>query len=260
MNDQLKSGIMGFKTKRQKFGVSSLLFLVLFGAAFTAAGVFAIKSNEVNAGWKTVGGKTVSSSSYISDGSKMYTPVVEFKVDGQSYTTTSRMSSSSAPRVGEGRQVAYNPSRPDESKVIEGIGSTWWLYLFPIVGIVCLVAAPYTFIRSLKRGGDIDKLMRSGQKLQGVLVDVQSQGSSGDSGYKIVVAAIDTAGVVQNYTSDSLTGIGALAMADFRNKPIPIDVYVDPTNVQSYYVDVSDIPNLTPERISELIKFATQNK
>ena len=102
--------------------------------------------------------------------------------------------------------------------------------------------------------------MQSGQKLQGILVDVQSEGSDNNSGYKIVVSATDTSGAVQNYVSDSLTGIGGLAIADFRSNPIPIDVYIDPANPQNYYVDVADIPNLTPERIGELIKSAMQNK
>ena len=60
----------------------------------------------------------------------------------------------------------------------------------------------------------------------------------------------------QKYKSDSLTGIGGLAMADFRTNPIPIDVFIDPSNPAEYYVDVSDVPNLTPERIATLIKNA----
>ena len=49
-------------------------------------------------------------------------------------------------------------------------------------------------------------------------------------------------------------------MADFRNNPIAIDVYIDTTNPKKYYVDISDIPNLTPERIQELIKSALDRK
>ena len=72
------------------------------------------------------------------------------------------------------------------------------------------------------------------------------------------MSATDNTGVVQNYVSDSLNGVAGLAMADFQNNPILIDVYVDLINPQNYYVDISDIPNLTPQRISELIQAASQ--
>jgi hypothetical protein len=102
-------------------------------------------------------------------------------------------------------------------------------------------------------------LVQTGQKLQGVMVDLQSQGTN-NNGYKIVVAADNGSGAVQNYVSDSLTGVGSLAMADFRTSPIPIDVYVDPSNPENYYVDISDIPNLTPERIQSLLQAAANAK
>lgn len=250
----------GFKTRRQKFGVGSLIFLVLFGAIFTGAGVAALKQTKIDPSWTRVTGEVVDLSSHTSDGSTTYSPIVKYEVNGRSYRVASSISTSSYPSIGEKREIAYNPSRPDQSKVVEGAGSTWWLYLFPAVGIACLVIAPVSFIRSVKRSGNINRLMQSGQKLQGILVDVQSEGSNNNSGYKIVVSATDTSGTVQNYVSDSLAGIGGVAMADFRNNPIPIDVYVDPANPQNYYIDVANIPNLTPERIGELIKFATQNK
>lgn len=252
--------MMNFKVRRQKFGIGSLLFLFLFGAVFTGAGGFALKSIEVDPDWTRITGEVVDSSSRTSDGSTTYTPVVKYEVNGQSHRVGSSMSSSSYPHIGEKRKVAYNPSHPDQSKLVESIGSTWWLYLFPLVGIICLALAPYMFIRSAKRSGNINRLMQSGQKLQGIMVDVQSEGDNNNSGYKIMVSATNLNGVVQNYVSDSIAGIGGLAMADFRNNPIPIDVYIDPTNPQNYYVDVADIPNLTPERIGELIESAMQNK
>jgi hypothetical protein len=259
MNLNLNPTMTNFKVRRQNFGIGSLLFLFVFGAVFTGAGVSILNSHRIDPNWTKVTGEIIESSSRISDGSTTYSPVVKYEVNGRSYRVASSIGSSSYPNIGEKREVAYNPTRPDQSKVVEGIGSTWWLYIFPLAGIICLALAPYLFIRSVKRSGNINRLMQSGQKLQGILVDVQSGGGNNNSGYKIVVSAADPSGTVQNYVSDSLTGIGGLALADFRNNPIPIDVYVDPINPQNYYVDVADIPNLTAERISELIKSATQN-
>lgn len=260
MNIQLNSNMLGngFKAKRQKFGVGSLIFLLLFGAVFAGAGFFAINSSKVDPNWTRISGEVVDSSSRISDGSTTYTAVVKYSVNGQEYQTTSSFSSSFAPTIGEKREIAYNPSQPNQAKVVEGAGATWWLWLFPIIGVAILIIAPVSFIKSLKRSSEINNLMQTGQKLQGILTDIQSAGSNNNNSYKIVVSATDNTGTVQNYVSDSIGGIGGLAMADFQSNPIPIDVYIDPTNPQNYYVDIADIPNLTPERITQLIQSAAK--
>ncbi|MGI9027318.1 MAG: DUF3592 domain-containing protein [Candidatus Saccharimonadales bacterium] len=257
MNISFNSQATSLKVKRQTFGVFSLIFLLLFGAVFAGAGIFAINNSKIDSEWTRTTGEVVDSSSSISDGSTTYTPIVQYKVNGQSYKVTSSTGSSFYPNIGDTREIAYNPNRPDQAKVAEGAGSQALLWLFPAIGIGVLVLAPILFVRSMQRSNKINSLMQSGYKLSGVLVDIQTTNSNDTNNtYKIVVAATDNAGAVQNYVSDSLTGIGGLAMADFRTTPIPIDVYIDPSNAQNYYVDVSDIPNLTPQRIGELLKSA----
>lgn len=219
-------------------------------------GIVAINSSRIDDGWTRVTGEVVDSTSRINDGSTTYSPIIKYDVDGRTYQATGTIGTSSRPAIGAQKEVAYNPAQPDQAKVVESGALRWLLYLFPLIGIASLIIAPFLFIRSLRRGGKIKNLMQSGQKLQGVLVDVQTGGSSRNGNYKIVVSAVDGSGAVQNYISDPLAGIGGLAMADFRNTPIPIDVYIDPANPQNYYVDIADIPNLTPERIGELIKSA----
>lgn len=261
MNISFNSNIANFKVRRQQFGIFSLIFLLLFGAVFAGSGLFFINSSKIDSSWNRISGEIVDSSSRISNESTTYNPVIQYSVDGQNYRLTSSSGSSFYPNIGGKLEVAYNPSRPDQAKVVDGVGAQAFLWLFPVIGIGILVLAPILFIRSMHRSKKIKNLMQTGQKLQGVLVDVQSTGSSDNNNtYKIVVSATDISGAVQNYVSDQLGGIGGLAMADFRKNPIPIDVYVDPANSQNYYVDISDVPNLTPERIGELIKSAANKQ
>lgn len=250
----------GFKVKRQKFGVGSLVFLLLFGAAFVGAGFLVINGVQIDSSWQRTNGEVVDVYDRTDNGSTTYAPVVKYSVNEQEYQMTGSLSSSFMPTVGEQREVAYNPQQPNEAKLVEGIGATWWLWLFPVFGISMMAVALISFIRSLKRSNTINDLVRTGRKVQGILTDIQSTGGNdnGSSSYKIVVSAVDITGVVQNYVSDSLNNIAGLAMADFRNNPIPIDVYIDPTKPQNYYVDISDIPNLTPERIAQLIQSAVK--
>lgn len=246
----------GFKAKRRKFGFGSMIFLMLFGAVFAGAGALFYSSMQIDPSWTRVQGKVVDVSSYVSDGSTMHTPVIEYTADGQSRRITGNSSSSNYPTIGGAREVAYNPASPGQAKAVEGFGSKLIMLMFIVFGVGIFLLAPFLFVRSLKRSRRIDNLVKTGHKVQGVLVDIQSEGSSNNSGYKIVVAATDNSGIAQTYVSDSLAGIGALAMADFKNNPIPIDVYIDPINPQHYYVDISDIPNITPQRISELVQRA----
>ncbi len=249
-----------FRTKRQTFGVGSLLFLFMFGLVFIGVSVLAYNTFQIDPSWHKTPGTVIDSSQGRSDGSTYYRPIVEYEVSNRKFTVVGNMSSSSRPVIGSRQEVAYSPANPMQSKLVEDAGSTWFLFIFPVVGVVMLLLGPILFMRSRRRNSTVEKLLQGGHKLQGVLVDIQSQQNRNSSSYKIVVSATNQAGVVQNYVSDSLAGIGGLAMADFRNNPIPIDVFVDPLKPNDYYVDVDDIPNLTPERIGELIKSALDKK
>ncbi len=259
MNIQLNSSTFskGSKTKRQKFGVGSLIFLLLFGAIFTAVGLFAINNSKADPNWTLVSGKVVDSVRDTDDDSTTYAAVVEYSVDGREYQVTSNLSSSFMPTIGEEREVSYDPEQPSKAKVVESAGATFWVWIFPIAGVAIMIYAPVAFAKSLKRSSTIKNLMQTGQKLQGVLTDIQSIGSDENKSYKIVVSATDNSGMVQSYVSDSIAGLGGLALADFRSNPIPVNVYIDPTNPKSYYVDVDGLPGITPQRINELIQSAT---
>lgn len=255
MNLSSISGMTNIKVKRQKFGVYQLISLIITGLVFVGFGIFSINNSKVNPTWTKINGQVVDASNNISDGTTTYTPVIQYSVNGQTYRVTSGVSSNVYPNIGEAREVAYDPARPGQSKVIEGAGIYAFLWIFTVLGIGLVILAFVLYIKSRQRSSKINNLMQVGQKVQGILTDIQTiGGNQNNNTYKIVVSATDASGTVQNYTSDSLAGIGGLAMADFRQNPIPIYVYIDPARPENYYVDVADIPNLTPERISELIK------
>ena len=271
MNINLGSVItQNTKTGRKKFGIGSLIFMILGGVIFIVVGFSAMNSSKVDPSWKQTTGEIVDVTSRLSsdnDGSRIHRAIIRYEVNGKTYKVTGHKSSSTYPKIGNTLELTYNPSQPSQYKLVSDSSQEWMKYLPFAVGALLLVTGPFLYIRSKKRNDEINRLMQSGQKLQGVMVDVQRFGGgvnrSGDSfnrssrsneSYKIVVSAADASGAVQNYVSDSLVGAGIIATADFRSTPIPIDVYVDPVNPKNYYVDVSDIPNLTPERIKDLIE------
>lgn len=251
------AGLMNLKARRQKFGIGSLIVMLIIGVAFIGIGKTVLKSMSVNSSWTRVTGKVISVSAGNTSGSTTtYAPIVQYTANGQQYQVSSSVSSSSYPQIGTPKQVAYDPSNPGDAKVINGVGTTWFVYIFPIVGIIMVVGSPILFVRSMRRSHDIKGLQQTGVKLQGVLTDVLQVGQTnqGGSAYKMIVSATNQAGQVQAYTSDTIHGMGGITLAHFQSHPIPIDVYVNPSNPKDYYVDISDIPSLTPEKISELIQ------
>jgi len=186
----------------------------------------------------------------------MYSPRVEYIVAGQTYTVTSHMSSNSRPSVGSTQRVGYNPGDPSEARVDEGVGGIAFLSVFAGLGVLGILLGPILYIRSRRRTAAINKLVQSGQKVTGVVTGISSNrnGTNQNSqAFVVEVSATDLSGTVRQFTSDSLTGLGPLAMMDFQANPIAVDVYIDPANPDNYYVDISDLPNLTPARIAELI-------
>lgn len=251
------TNMTSLKARRQKFGIGSLIIMIIIGGAFLVPGYLFTKSTKISKGWVQVPGKVVSVSNNTHNGSTTYTPDVTYTVNGQTYDVTSSFSSGSYPQIGSTKEVAYNPAQPGESKVVAGAGEMWFVYLFPIIGIVMVVLAPWLFVRSIRRSHDINSLLQTGQKIQGVLTDVLTTGQSNNSTtYKMVVSATNLSGSVQTYTSDTIHGIAGITLAHFQNNPIPIDVYINPSNPKDYYVDISDIPTLTPEKITELLQTA----
>ncbi len=251
-------GMLGksLTTKRNTFGVGSLIGLLILGAMFLGIGGIIVASSQIDSTWTRVDG-TVVGSDRSSTNDSAYTPIVSYTVNGATYQVKSSISTSSYPTVGSTMQVAYSPSSPANAKIVAGKSTMVLLLIFPAIGLIMLILAPVLFVRSRKRGQAIEQLIQTGQKVTGVMTDIKQTGSkNGSSTYKLVVSAADASGTVRQYTSDSLTGMIGLVMASFQGKAMPIDVYLDPGNPDHYYVDISDIPSLDAQSITRLVNSA----
>jgi hypothetical protein len=249
---------MNFKARRQGFGLGSLLLLLVIGGSFLGTSTIFAKSFFGHKDWPKVTGEVIDVATHSSSDGTTYAPVVQYVVGSQTYKVTSSLATSSYPTKGAHLDVAYNPANPAQAEVDMGLLSQLFFWIFPVIGAGLILLGLVLFILSQRRAGKIHHLVQTGQKVQGVVVEIrQSQTTVNNAqGYQVVVSAPDGKGSTAEYISDTLTGIGGLAMADFRTHPIPIDVYLDPAEPKNYYVDISDIPGLTLDRIKELIQKA----
>jgi hypothetical protein len=245
-----------FRPKRQKTGLITLLFLLIFGGIFCGVGLNFISQMSATPGWSKTEGKVIDFTTHRSNDSTTYSPVVEYYVEGKRYLASSNISSPTRPTAGSTRDVSFDPIHPGTGKVIETGSNAWFMWIFPVVGASIMLGGAYSFIRSTLRSKAIRQLTQNGHKLDGILVEVQDHGGKKQSIYKLVVAAVDPTGQTRHFLSDPVIGAAGIALADFKSDPIAIDVFIDASNPDNYYVDIDDIPALTPERISALVQSA----
>jgi hypothetical protein len=248
--------VSSYKVARHQTGFKELLVSVIFGTIFIAVGIPFVKSNRIPSGWEKINGEIIEASTRQREGSTLYSPVVEYQIKGEAYRVSGNVSTSWMPKIGDTREVAYNPAMPSQARLTESGATNMIVWIFPLSGGLLILLTLYGFIKSKVRSRQIQELISHGTKITGVLIDIKVPLNRKDNTFQIVVSATDLQGVVQNYVSDPVSGIGALGLADFKSQPIPIDVYLDSGNQKIYYVDVADIPNLTSERIQQLIKNA----
>lgn len=281
MNLNISSGMLGglnTKTRRKTFGTANFAATLVVGIVFVVAGIAMYRSTNIDPQWVRVDGQVISNTPYSSSSntdssngsgsSTTYTQTVGYSVKATTYKVTSSLASNSQAAIGSSKSVAYNPANPAEAKIVQGSSSKLFAAIFAAIGLFIVVVAPFAYLRSKHRGQAIASLQQSGVKVTGLVVNILSNGpenvdanrsQNGTSGgYKIVVAAPDLQNVTQQYTSDSLSGLGGLAISDFATHAIPIDVYLDPSNPANYYVDISDIPNLTADRIKDMVRSMAQ--
>jgi len=130
-----------------KLGIKFLLMSLFVGTTFVVAGYFMIQDSNIDSDWVRVDGEVIAiEESNSGDNDNTYSPIVQYQVGDQTFQIESSVGSSSKPTIGSIREVAYNPSNPEDSKVVEGIGTRMLIWLFPISGIALILLGPATFI------------------------------------------------------------------------------------------------------------------
>lgn len=131
------------------------LFFLLFIALFFYFGNRAYRLDQI--GVITIGSVIgLDESSSGEDGCCVYSPIVEFAVDGQTYTFTDS-NASDPPRfqVGDEVEVQYNPNNPTVAEVEGGPGWLLWAGLIGLFLVIMIVANIWGGIR-IWRGEALD--------------------------------------------------------------------------------------------------------
>lgn len=246
------------RAHRSAYDFKTTIILLFIGAIFVGVGYLFVKDDFTSIGRPSIEGTvTEETVSRNSDGDIMYTPTVSYEIDGTRYAIRQGFSTGQKSGIGSKRQVYYNPSRPSDA-VLRTSGSGYFVYIFPLVGIASMIFSIYAYIASRKRSDEIAALKQNGIKIQGIVTNLSTT-SSGNRGstIKVTISAIDQNGQTRDFLSDDIAG-NTFAMLDYQKNPVAMDVYIDPVNSERYYVDIDDIPTLTPEKIKDLLMSAVR--
>lgn len=133
------------------------IFFNLFFAAFCLWGVYAaVIAYRLETTGVVTEGTVIGLDESNSDGSTAYDPIVEFSVDGQTYTFESgNASSPPAYDVGERVEVLYDPNDPNTAQ-INKISERWLMPVILIPSMLCgSVILTFVMVRAWRRGDDM---------------------------------------------------------------------------------------------------------
>lgn len=246
--------------QRYMMGKMTVILSLAVGGFFIGIGWLFYSAGTAEEGWISATGTVIEIEKHSGSGSSTtYSPVVEFRVDGDSYTVGSSISSSAKPTVGEEREIYYNPTDPNDAVIKNSTGSTAVFFICILVGLLIIVSLPIGVFRTRKRTKEIERLKSQGTQHQGIVTDVNYKGKANGKKISKVIVAADIHGTVKEFVSDSVVGAQSIVLEDLENNPIAVDVFIDPNDPEKYYVDIDDIRGVSGQRIQELIQKAKQS-
>lgn len=247
----------GSKSKIKRDNPSFHYFLIiLVGMIFFIVGMKIFYDSKIDDSWPKVSGKISSYESERNvDDDIQYSVNISYSVKSVAYEKKHAYVSLVEPTVGKSAQIAYNPNDPSEAKVYIDKNLRYLNLLFPGFGLIIMIVTIIFYKKFKKRNTDITNLIKSGRKIQGIVIGVDYAGKTNSRRlFKIKVSAVNLSGETQEYTSDRVKGADGLYAYDYKNNSINVDVYVDISNPESYYVDTSVIPQINYSVINEIGK------
>lgn len=233
--------------------------LLIFGSISIFCLLFAIqtfKYASIDSSWKKTEGVISNITETISgpDGVE-HDVLIKYKVDNQTYEIKSNSYSASM-RTGDIKEVYYDPNNPSDSKIKDNFNYLYSVFL-ALFSVALFAYGIFDYLKNKKRNKSVNRLKENSLKLQGIIKDLYDNSSTTyPPKYSLDATAVTPSGELKLFKSDNLESLGNLRIRDFENNPTPVDILIDPSNYNNYFIDVSSIPEIKPERVHFLIQKA----
>ena len=221
-------------TKNVKKGKNIWYIFIAIGTiiAITIIAIFIVIMNNFNSLDSQVFSKSVSINSYIDDeGSKMYTPIYTYEVDGENYTCGS--TSSSFKPSEKNKVVHYDSKDPEKCMTDASKNSAYFALIFLIIPVVFITMGVVAINKNKKRVKQILELNNIGKLVKNLPYRLENTGTV-VNGVPIQRPVVDY--VLPNGNMVTLYG-------DPRNdrklsdQDGMVDLVIDVNNPDNYFID-----------------------
>ena len=230
--------------------ISDGIFLTLFGVVFALAG-WAIPSS-IDSNWQKVQGTVTAVERQSSQKGSTWSPIVSYEVQGNTYTRISSFSSSPAPAIGSTKTVFYNPQQPDESIVP---GPRWFPWIFRLTGLAVAFLGLWHLGRRFKRTRDIRWLLQNGERTQGIITHIEESRFRTDKRNRqhLLVSHVLPSGEIETIKSEAVLSLNRFVQEKIASTKVVVDVYLDPTGERAAHIDLSTLPTVTADDLSDTL-------
>ena len=128
----------------------TLIGMIVFGVACLGGAVLIYVTDQIPSSWVKESGTITSFRTDYggTHGGTTYCAVVTYQAKGVSYSDNATTCGGNFPTVGAQAQVAYNPTKPAQGKVVSGLSDVFFIGLSGLIGLALLVFAPIAYKRA----------------------------------------------------------------------------------------------------------------
>ena len=222
-------------TKNVKKGKNFFYIFLFFGiiSLFSIVGIIILNVTRINSLDSQIMSKRVEIKSYINDeGTKMYSPIYYYEIDGKIYECGSNYSSSSNPGT-ENKTVYYDSQNPDICMTDHVKTVNYVLLFFLIIPIVFITVAIKNIKKINQRIKKIMELNQIGKLVKKLPYRLENTG--------MVINNVPVKRPVVDYilpTGETITLYGD-ARHDKKHFDADgmVDLLIDESNPNNYYID-----------------------
>lgn len=204
-----------------------ILFFIIFGAIYVS------NVKKLNSLDSTTLSTKVEVTSYIDDeGSRMYSPVYYYEVNGQSYSCSSSASSSNNPGT-ENKTVYYDSSNPSRCMSEYSKSSNTFIFIFLAIPVIFVIVAIVNIRKVNKKIKTIKELNQNGKLVKNLPYRLENSG--------IVVNNVPVERPVIDYrlsTGEYVTLYGEPRHdRKYADADGMVDLLIDESNPKNYFID-----------------------
>lgn len=211
-----------------------------------------IKSNIL--GWQKIQAEITAFEKHLNGEKIEYEPIINFEIGSNVFQRTLEKTAK-LPQIGEKVPVIFENSNP-ENAVVQRF--EFWRnigFVLILAGAVLLLAFVKKMIKktqiSFEDDGENEQrvaiLKRTGVRIWGEIVDIEV--IDGNRA-KAMIRAKTFGGIEKIHRSDTIDGLTHGALVAYLANPTPIVIFVNPDNIEDYFVNSEDVERAITEKVN----------